>query len=195
MRDRRFACGRLMQRIDYNQPIAFGGIWLMSESMFKLIPVERGFVPPAAKHGAAIRKLEELAPDGEEVEARVHPHLEFIDQGENLEAIICPSCTRRLEIDHFSEDDPIGEWWRQASDAADVHHGDDIFELNPEATCQMPCCQARVKFIDLMFDWPGGFARFELTVSNPNLTTLTQPQIEELEQILSCRLSLIRAHY
>lgn len=166
----------------------------MSDSMFKLIPVERGFVPPTAKHAAAIRKLEEFAPDGEEVETRVHPHLEFIDQGENLEAIICPSCKKRLEIDHFSEDDPIDKWWHKANDEADVHHGKAVFELNPGATCRMPCCQAQVKFIDLEFDWPGGFARFELTVSNPDLD-LTHQQIQELEQILGCRLKLIRAYY
>ena len=167
----------------------------MSDSMFKLIPAEPGFVPPTSKHSAAIRKLEELAPEGEEVEIRVYPHLEFIDQGENLEAIICPSCKKRLKIDHFSEDDPIGEWWQQANIDADVHRGEDIFELNPNATCLMPCCRSQVKFIDLEFDWPAGFASFELTVSNPNLETLTHQQIQELEQILGCRLKLIRAYY
>lgn len=167
----------------------------MSDSMFKLIPLEREFVPPVSKHEAAIRKLEEFTPNGEEVEVRVYPHLEFIDQGENLEAIICPSCKKRLELDHFSEDDPIGAWWQQANIEADVHRGEDIFELNSDATSRMPCCQAEVKFIDLEFDWPGGFAKFELAVSNPDLETLTEQQIHELEEILGCRLKLIRAYY
>jgi hypothetical protein len=163
--------------------------------MFKVIPEERGFVPPVSRHELAIRKLEEFTPEGEEVEIRVYPHLEFIDQGENLEAIVCPCCKHRLEIDHFSENDPIGEWWQQANVEADVHRGKDVFELNPDAVCQMPCCQARVKFIDFEFDWPGGFAKFELTVSNPNLETLTREQIQELEEILACRLKFIRAYY
>ena len=152
-------------------------------------------MPPTWTHKAAIRKLGDFAPEGEEVEIRVHPHLEFIDQGENLEAIVCPCCKKRLEIDHFSDDDPIGEWWQQANIEADVHRGEDIFELNPEASCQMPCCQAQVKFIDLEFDWPGGFSKFELTVSNPDLETLTPSQIQELEEVLGCRLKLIRAYY
>ena len=176
-------------------PLARTGATRMSDSMFKLIPVEREFVPPAEKHQAAIRRLEEFAPEGEEVEVRVHPHLEFIDQGENLEAVLCPSCGKRLQLDHLSEADPICEWWDQASIEADVHRGEDVFELNPDATCQMPCCQARVKFIDLEFDWPAGFSKFELTVSNPNLETLTQRQIQELEQVVGCQLKLIRAYY
>jgi len=163
--------------------------------MFKLIPVERGIVPPAAKHEAAIRTLEKLAPEGEDVKVEVHSHLEFIDQGENLEAILCPSCGKRLELNHFSELDPIYEWWDQANIEADVHRGEDIFELNPDAICEMPCCHARVKFIDLEFDWPGGFSKFELSVSNRNLETLTRQQIEELEQVLDCQLKLIRAYY
>jgi len=163
--------------------------------MFKLIPEDREFVPDTSTHQQAIRKLEEFAPEGEEAEVRIRPHLEFIDQGENLEAILCPSCGRRLEIDYFSEMDPIGEWWRQANIEADVHRGEDVFELNPDAVCCMPCCQARVKFIDLEFDWPGGFATFELTVSNPQVETLTRAQLQELEDILGCRLKLIRAYY
>jgi len=163
--------------------------------MFKVIPKQRGFVPPASRQEAAIRKLEEFAPEREEVEIRVYPHLEFIDQSENLEAIVCPSCRQRLEIDHFSENDPISEWWQQTNIEADVHRGEDIFELNPDAVCRMPCCKAQVKFIDLEFDWPGGFAKFELTVSNPDLETLTRGQLQELEEILGCRLRLVRAYY
>ena len=167
----------------------------MSEDLFKVIPESRGFVPDAFTYKNAIRKLEEFTPDGEEVEVRVYQHLEFIDQGENLEAIICPCCKQRLRIDHSSANDPIGDWWQKANVEADIHRGQDVFELNLEAVCQMPCCQEQVKCVDLEFDWLGGFAKFELTARNPDLETLTHEQILELEEILGCRLTLIRDHY
>lgn len=166
----------------------------MSDHMLKLIPAERGFVPKRSTHERAIRKLQEFTPDGEEVEVRVYPHLEFIDQGENLEAILCPACKRRLEINH-SDDDPIDDWWYAVNDAADVHHGEDVFELNPRAVCRMPCCQAKVKFIDLEFDLPGGFSKFALTAFNPEIDDLTATQLRELETILGCSLKVIWAYY
>lgn len=167
----------------------------MSDNLFKVIPETQGFLPDVSTHEAAIRKLEEFTPDGEQVEVHVYPHLEFIDQGANLEAIVCPSCKQRLRIDYFSDNDPVGDWWQKANVEADIHRGEDVFELNPDTICKMPCCQAQARFVDLEFDWPGGFARFELTALNPDLETLTQAQIQELEEILGCRLKLIRAHY
>ena len=161
-------------------------------------------MPDACTHQQAVQRLEEFFTEHEGVSVRIYPHLEFIDQGENLEAIICPSCAARLVIDYFNEDDPIREWWDQANLEADVHHGEDVFELNPGAGCRMPCCQAEVKFIDLEFDWPGGFARFELTIDNPQVErpidnpqsdTLTPAQLHELEAILGCQLRLIWARY
>jgi len=60
----------------------------MSEDLFKITPETRGFVPDASTNKNAIRKLEEFTPDGEEVDVHVYQHLEFIDQGENLDSKI-----------------------------------------------------------------------------------------------------------
>jgi hypothetical protein len=176
----------------------------MSDSILKLIPEERGFVPEVSTHQQAIKRLGEFFTDHEEVSVCIHPHLEFVDQGENLEAIICPSCATRLELNYFVDDDPVRIWWDQVNLDADVHHGEDVFELNPDAICRMPCCQDVVKFIDLQFDWPGGFAEFELQIDNPQVEnpivnpqedTLSPEQLRELENLLGCRLRVIWARY
>jgi hypothetical protein len=163
--------------------------------VLKLIPEEREFVPVASSHDAAIRKLEEFAPEGEEVEVKLYPHLEFIDQGECLEAILCPSCKHKLILNFFSEDDPVRVWWEQVNLDADLTNGEDVFELNQDAVCRMPCCQQEVKFIDLQFEEPAGFAKFELSIWEPEIDSLSDEQLRELEKILGCRLKLIWAHY
>jgi hypothetical protein len=60
----------------------------------------------------------------------------------------------------------------------------------------MPCCQNKVLSTDLTFDWPAGFAKFELSAMNPNINhDLPPEQIAELEVVLKCKLKQIRAHY
>jgi hypothetical protein len=50
--------------------------------------------------------------------------------------------------------------------------------------------------MDIEFDWPAGFARFELNVMNPNVKdNLTKTQLLQLEEILGCPLKQVRAHY
>lgn len=128
-------------------------------------------------------------PEGEDFQAEIYDEIEFIDQGENIEAVICPACEKRLEMDHFTEGDPIVAWWY------------DLSEVMEEAavasiTTKMPCCGQVVRMMDLEFDWPAGFARFELSVMNPNeADNLTELQLHELEQILDCQLRQVRAHY
>jgi hypothetical protein len=61
---------------------------------------------------------------------------------------------------------------------------------------RMPCCHATVPLTTLEFDWPAGFARFELRIWNPNVARdLDQGQLARLEAVLGCRLRQIRSHY
>jgi len=73
----------------------------MSDNYLKLIPFDIGFVPDERSHQEAINYLEQLTPDGEEVEVEVYSKVTFIDQGQNLEEVICPSCKASLKNDHF----------------------------------------------------------------------------------------------
>ena len=161
----------------------------MSDDYLKIIPSSTDFVPAKKTHKAAIALLESFFPDGEEFAVEVYDDVEFIDQGENLEAVICPACHKRLNLDHSSEEDPNVAWWNELSEA---------FGEQPlgELMTRMSCCQKEVRVIDLDFDWPAGCARFELSVMNPNVTeNLDESQLLQIEKILGCPLQQVRAHY
>lgn len=133
--------------------------------------------------------LESFFPEGEEFDSEVYDKTEFIDQGENFEAVICSSCKKRLNLDHLSEDDPIVAWWYGLSDSME---GADLTSI----TTKMPCCGRVARLMDFEFDWPAGFARFEMNVMNPNVKdNLTKTQLLQLEEILGCPLKQVRAHY
>lgn len=161
----------------------------MSDDYLKIIPTSPDQVPPKKAHKPAVSLLKSFFPDGEECQAEVYEAIEFIDQGENIEAVICPACRKRSELDHLSEDDPVVAWWCELSDA--------ICESALETlSTTMSCCGRDVRVMDLEFDWPAGIARFELSVMNPDSTeNLTASQLGELETILGCGLRQIRAHY
>ncbi len=49
-------------------------------------------------------------------------------------------------------------------------------------TTEMPCCGQNACLMDIEFDWPAGFARFELSVMNPNVKdNLTKAQSYNLK--------------
>jgi hypothetical protein len=161
----------------------------MSDDVLKLIPKDPEFVPTQAAQVAAISALEKLLPEGEMCEAEVYDTLTFIDQGENLEAVVCPSCGRRTAIDFGSDEDPGQAWWYQLSD--------ELEDNDPSTmTTEMPNCEHRIKVVEIGFEWPAGFARFELSIYNPNTTeNLNNSELRKLEEILSCELLQVRAHY
>jgi hypothetical protein len=64
----------------------------MSDDYIKLIPTDTSYVPSKPLRIEAIRLLEQMLPEGEECEAEVYDRVTFIDQGENLSIIVCPSC-------------------------------------------------------------------------------------------------------
>jgi hypothetical protein len=168
----------------------------VSDTYLKLIPGDSSFVPEPRRHQLAIDKLRMLAPDGEDAEARVYDRVEFIDQGEYLEAVICPLCDSRLEVDYFSEDDPIRAWWDNAMIEADLTRGAGTFKLNDQCTLEMPCCRRTAKFTYLRFDSSAGFARFELAMLNPDIERpLPEEHMRELEAILGCKLVQVWARY
>jgi hypothetical protein len=152
----------------------------------KVFPAEPTHVPPSHLHQQAVEYLERLYPRGDEVEVRVYDVVTFIDQGSNLEAIICPSCGTRMTI----EDGPGRSWWDDRSDRLNEGSAEAI------SMSGIPCCGATVKAVDLLFDWPAGFARFELSVLNPNVSgDLSAAHLADLESILKCKLRHVWAHY
>jgi len=161
----------------------------MSDDYLKIIPADPHHVPPAECHARAVAYIEKLFPQGEECAADVYDAVQFIDQGENLEAVICPACGARTKIDFFSDRDAGLQWWYEL--------GEEIEQTSAESiVTAIPCCHTSVRLVDLEFDWPAGFARFEVSIRNPNVAeNLSVEQLAELEAVLGCKLRQVRAHY
>lgn len=161
----------------------------MSVDILKLIPVDPHYVPTKAAQLTAIAALEAALPEGHDCEAQDFGHITFIDQGENLEAIICPLCSRRLPFYDTADADAIQAWWHEAIDEVEEADAEGI-------SLKMPCCSRSTPLIALQFDWPAGFARFELCIWDPGIgENLPAPKLKEFEEILGCALRQVRAHY
>lgn len=161
----------------------------MSDDYLKIVPVEVSHIPVAGAHQAAIELLEGFFPDGEECEVEVHDTVQFIDQGENLERVYCPACQGTIEINFLAKNDPGASFWFDLSERLGE---EEVFEMS----VVMLCCGKSVPFTSLTFDWPAAFARFELSVRNPDSSeNLSAAELSELEQVLGCKLRQVRAHY
>ncbi|MGI9235560.1 MAG: hypothetical protein ACR2RD_18155 [Woeseiaceae bacterium] len=161
----------------------------MSDDVLKIIPSDCQFVPDAGTHTKAVQLLESMLPDGEMCEVESFDNVEFIDAGSNLEAILCPACGDRFELDPFTEGDAGMTWWYKVQDSM---MGITVEDLQTT----MPCCNASIPFTTLSFDWAAGFARFELSIWNPNISrTLNEEELTKLERTLGCELRQVRAHY
>jgi hypothetical protein len=159
----------------------------MSDDVLKLIPTDPRYVPSEEAQQLAVAALEQLLPDGEMCEAETYDGITFVDQGQNISAVLCPACSKRL--DFHEGDDAVSDWWGTVTETSDDE------ELST-LIVQMPCCRASVPFTSLRFDWPAGFATFELSIWNPNVPdNLSADEVAQLEKILGCSLIQVRAHY
>ena len=160
----------------------------MSTSLLRLIPDSKIFIPDRTSQQEALKFLEEnYACD---IECEEYDKVEFIDQGENLETIICPNCKAENVMDFFAENDPFVEWWYEISE-------ENQFPGNP---IKMPCCGETIEPTNLSFKWPAGFARFELCLNEPDQKNLQDGKLPQdhqskLETILKCKLIQIRTQY
>jgi len=161
----------------------------VSDYVLRIIPMDQDYIPSAEAQQIAVAQLKEMLPDGEMCRAEAYDQLRFIDQGENGEAVLCPSCGKRFPIDPFTEHDPGVMWWLEVTESA--MRG--VEQLHTTT----PCCRTQVPFTSLRFNWPAGIARFELSIWNTNAPDglLTAEQLGRIEAILGCRLIQIRAHY
>jgi hypothetical protein len=66
-------------------------------------------------------------------------------------AILCPLCDSRLNIDYFSEDDPIRAWWDEAIIKADLTGGNGRFSSMTNAASRCPV--ADVQFYSQVCDF------------------------------------------
>jgi hypothetical protein len=160
----------------------------MSSDYLKLVPADPNFVPDKGAQERAISALEALLPEGSECEAQDFGHVAFIDQGENLEAIICPACSKRLQLYDSPDAESNQDWWYGVMEKLE--------DGSTDLSVMMPCCSRSVPLHTLRFDWPAAFARFELSILDPGIgENLSREQLSQFEKILGCELIQVRAHY
>jgi len=159
----------------------------MSDNYLRLIPADPRYVPPDDLAAAAVGIASRALPDADVIQAERHAEPVFIDQGANLEAIICPACRLRTVI--FGQDDAIQQWWDELVDALQGTSAADV-------EVHMACCGATVLFPELEFDWPAGVASFEISVRNPGIgNPLDEAVVAQIEVTLGCRVKQVWAHY
>jgi hypothetical protein len=149
----------------------------MSDNWLRLIPTEPGWVPSAAQAAAATALLRSLAPNADEIEAVSHPDVVFVDAGANFERVGCSVCGEDLSLD----------WWQERISVA----SDDAFR---SLTIRTPCCDVSVSLNDLSYDWPQGFARFELEAMNPGRGKLSAEELGDLAETLGAEVREIWTH-
>jgi hypothetical protein len=149
----------------------------MADNILKLIPIDPLFVPDDGAQQTAIDYLSSWLPQADAVGGTASDEVNFVDQGDNWERVICPACG--TELDRMV--------WQELMDAAFQTQFADL-------TVTMPCCGAVSSLNDLHYEWPAGFARFVLESLNPQ-TDLDDEQLEQLAQILGCPLHKIWARY
>jgi len=154
----------------------------MSDNILSVIPADPYWQPTADAAEAAMVVLRRLAPQLEgfvQTEYRItwHAKTAVVDCGANLERITCSNCRRDIDT----------EWW------ADLL--EERFETGfADLAVAVPCCEADVSLDDLDYDWPCGFASFELEVWNPNRGQLTDDELAETSAVLGCEVRQVWAH-
>lgn len=153
----------------------------MSENILSIIPTDPRWQP---EPGAADRDrtlLAQLAPNpdrtDDELTADWHETITVVDCGANLEEITCPLCNAAINT----------EWWAELIE----ERYDDGFD---DLTATVPCCKRRTTLDKLNYNWPCGFARFELAVWNPGRDWLTDQELSILAQALGHPVHQILAH-
>jgi hypothetical protein len=151
----------------------------MSDHFLSLIPEQPDFVPPAEAQTRALEAFRSFVPKASDVEARVSEDVEFIDQGENFERVVCPACDTELN----------SKRWGELMDKA--------YETQfTDRSIIMPCCGSGADLNSLRYEWPAGFARFVLQAECPNLCGwLPADKQSTLEDILGCKLRQIMSMY
>ena len=103
--------------------------------------------------------------------------IEFVDQGQNFDSIICPFCTKDIDIEN----------WQNAMEKAELSQFTQL-------TFITPCCSKMTSLNDLRYVTTAGFAKFILTVDDPE-KEIESNEIAELQLILNTPLKIIYTHY
>ena len=152
--DRRPSYGRDLDGVSKSRANGRYHLGEMSGYRLLLIPEDPARVPSEAARAEAKKLLADALARAEEISDRVADEIEAVFP-DDVGAIHCPEC--RAEIDRA--------WWQ---DAIAVARSKQFRNLRAKT----PCCHATVSLQDLAYAKGGGFARYSIAISNPNVSDL-----------------------
>ncbi|MQY10087.1 hypothetical protein SRB5_01910 [Streptomyces sp. RB5] len=145
----------------------------MSDDVLSIIPSDPRWQPDHEAAESTVALVETLAPgapDGDvdvEIETTWHDGVTLVDCGANLERIGCPLCREAIDT----------EWWR---DLMDTRCDDGFATL----VVEVPCCGGSTTLDALDYDWPCGFASFEVAVWNPGRASFSDKELAAVADVL-----------
>ncbi|MFC6022832.1 hypothetical protein ACFP2T_42595 [Plantactinospora solaniradicis] len=155
----------------------------MSDGYIRLIPTDLEWQPTPDAAAAAAAYVARLfsgpADDVEEVDYEFYDRVTLIDAGENTTRIRCSRCDGESDVG----------WLYDLAE-----ENDEGFERLDVA---VPCCGAVVLLDTLRYDWPMGFARFEVSAMNPTREKyeLDAAELADVAALLGHPVTQILAHY
>ncbi|GGK01004.1 hypothetical protein GCM10011583_35560 [Streptomyces camponoticapitis] len=153
----------------------------MSDNILSVIPADPHWQPAPEAADRTVAIVAELVPalaDGfAEVEVSWHDAVAIVDCGANLERIGCPRCAGSVGID----------WWNEL---LETRADDGLATL----LAHVPCCGAELSIDTLEYEWPCGFARFEIAVWNPGRDWFTGEELTALADALGRPVRQVLAH-
>lgn len=146
----------------------------MSLTFAQLIPTDPLHMPTPKQRKAIAALLEAtLAPLDISYALKATKTPRLIDAGKNFDGVYCPHCNQELEL----------AWWQQALDSARQTQFLDL-------ATQTPCCGYRCSLNDLTYDWPQGFARFNI-ILNDIPVMLVSELTTQIAALVTCPLACI----
>ena len=153
----------------------------MSDDVLSVIPTDPQWQPTreAGEQTAAIagQLAASLHDFDAEMDVTWHETITVVDCGQNLSRIVCGRC--RAEIDT--------DWWGDLLEERLETGFDDL-------VVRLPCCGAESSLNDLHYDWPCGFAKFEIAIWNPGINWFADDELTLLAETLGHPVRQIRAH-
>ena len=148
----------------------------MSDTIIKIIPRKIDARISQELMNATISYLKSHM-EAEKINAVSYDKITFVDSGENLESILCPSCGERISF----------LWWGKQMDIAYQNNFADL-------TVELPCCKLESNLNELNYRFPCGFASCSIEIQNLK-GTIEETEKVELEKILGEEIKLVEARY
>lgn len=155
----------------------------MSDGYIRLIPTDINWQPtPVAAAAATAYVVRLFSGPGNAVEYVDHcfyDRVTLIDAGENTTRIACSRCDGDIDLVWFYD---LIEETGESLDNLDV---------------TVPCCGAVVSLDTLRYDWPVGFAQFEVSAMNPTRAKyeLDTQELADVASLLGHPVTQVLTHY